>query len=280
MGVRLIQAATQVWTGLCSRLRIRVRTLIVLVAAIAIPLGLWIRRADQQRRIVQMIREAGGTVVYGSDLVSTGAARSLEQRARNAARSLGNMTTAGAPDTSRPPQVSSVGPWWNRWIHEHLGPDYIDSVVAVLAVNSRLEGLSQIAELSSLKALNLGGTNIDDSKLGDLRRLISLEELYLGRTHVTNRGIRALSNIDSLVNSLRVLHVSHNSRITDETCESVLRLKGLEELDLNFTEISDAGLKTLTAHPRLKFISLSGTKVSKDAISLVKRARPSLKVVR
>ncbi|HEX8059933.1 MAG TPA: FN3 associated domain-containing protein, partial [Cyclobacteriaceae bacterium] len=52
--------------------------------------------------------------------------------------------------------------------------------------------------------------------------------------------------------------------VTDADCEIIRKFEHLEKLDLNFSSITEKGLKTLSSLPELKSLSLAGTSVSNN----------------
>jgi len=55
-------------------------------------------------------------------------------------------------------------------------------------------------------------------------------------------------------------------------------LGNLERLNLNLTEITDAGLQSLESLPKLKYVEVFGTNTSKGGIAGLKKALPDIEV--
>jgi hypothetical protein len=62
--------------------------------------------------------------------------------------------------------------------------------------------------------------------------------------------------------------------------QHVVRLRNLEDLDLFYTDVTDAGLLRLKTLRNLQFINLHGTNVTDVGVSELRRALPGLRVDR
>jgi hypothetical protein len=51
-------------------------------------------------------------------------------------------------------------------------------------------------------------------------------------------------------------------------------LRGLQELDLRQTEVTDAGLEYLKVLTKLRYLNLKGTQVSDEAVEKLQQALP------
>ena len=60
----------------------------------------------------------------------------------------------------------------------------------------------------------------------------------------------------------------------------VARLQLLEVLDLDETQVTEAGLASVEAMPKLHSLSLRGTKVSEQCVEEISAARPQLEILR
>ena len=102
------------------------------------------------------------------------------------------------------------------------------------------KGLSQIGELSRLKALNLWTCAVRDSALVHLLPLKGLEWLRLCETRITDKGLKTLGKLPRL----RGLEL-FSTKITDKGLVYLRGCPGLEHLDLNATGVTNAGVKEL-----------------------------------
>lgn len=158
------------------------------------------------------------------------------------------------------------------------------------------DGLAQLAQLTRLRRLDLGGTregspNITDAGARSLAQLRALRELILPQTAVTAEGIRLLAGIPTLEQLDLTL-----CDVTDESLQPFGDLKNLRSLKLRGTQIKGPGLqhiakcqsleslqlselspfdsddlRHLVGHPRLKSLNLSGTRLDKRAVEHLQR---------
>ena len=141
-----------------------------------------------------------------------------------------------------------------------------------------------------LEAEELRFLNVTDDDLRSLQPLTKLRQLSLGRTQVTNEGLKTLK---SHVGRLEWLDVAftplsddgwrtfqeaiklrqlflEQTAITDDTLAQIAACKELEELDLSHTKITDTGLTHLTQLKKLKQLYLTGCSISDAAIPSLK----------
>ncbi len=130
------------------------------------------------------------------------------------------------------------------------------------------EGLRTIAQMSSLRFLDLNGTPITDEGLQHLSVLTKLKRLSINDTHVTPEGLVHLAGMQDLEN----LYIYNT--ITDDSVKHVSRLKGLKQLSANL-EISDESVALLATLPSLEYLSLSDPRITDAALADIARM-PSL----
>ena len=56
-------------------------------------------------------------------------------------------------------------------------------------------------------------------------------------------------------------------------------MKDLEKLNLNFTKVSDAGLKDIATLTKLELLGLSFTQVTKDGVKKLQESLPKCKII-
>jgi hypothetical protein len=123
-----------------QRLHVTVRTMMTLVLIVGAGLGWIVHRAQVQRQAVAVIREAGGSVIYESQLRT----------------------------------FSSGKPWWPKWVTEILGIDYFDDVNTVyleFKESDLAPELVHIGRLSRLDMLSLTASRVTDAGLAPLANL-------------------------------------------------------------------------------------------------------------
>jgi hypothetical protein len=261
LGVVLLAVLVMLLWGLvCLLLRRRfqfaVRSLLVFLVAVSVPLGwfAWeMRKARRQREAVERIVELGGSVGYDYQVDANG------------------DWVDGAESTTP------------IWLRRLLGDDFFCDVMTVdcqltafgdndvrhlqRLANLRTltlpatqitdKGLAQLGEMTRLEALNLSGTKVTDAGLEHLKGLTSLSGLNVRNTHVTDAGLEHLKGLANL----EWLDLG-GTLVTNAGLEHLKELANLEWLDLGGTAVADAGLKHLKWLPSLERLGLSGTQVT------------------
>ena len=300
------------------RLRFSLRTLLVLVTALAVWLGYMTHRAREQERAVRAIQALGGTVVYDFELDADG---------------------------NRRPNAEPAGP---KWLRRLLGPHFGTNVVGVglgsndgkvtnkdlevfrslrglrglsLSGNAAItdEGLDHVAKLLSLTALDVGHTGISDAGLARIKNLSSLQSLFLGGTQITDEGLAHLGQMQKLslldlgrcridgsglrhVRHLPITHLNLNwTTVTDSNLKHVgamnclvsltmqdtpitdaglahLRGVTLRQLDIHNTAVSDLGLTHLERLSNLNDLQVLNTRVTDEGVQKLEMAVPNLSV--
>jgi hypothetical protein len=107
--------------------------------------------------------------------------------------------------------------------------------------------LAQLAEIKSLRVLNLPQGTFSDEALMDLRSLVHLEQLRFGSPHVTSAGMKTIAKLPAL-KRLHLIRVP----ITDEALPEFAKMEQLESLYLDGVNVSDAAMDELfQKRPRL-----------------------------
>jgi len=222
------------------RLTFRVRSMVLLCLAVAIPCSWWaIARsaAREQREAVKWIHEAGGDVRYDYDL---------------------------PPGRVIIPRPSPPGPELLRAL---LGHDLFANVTVVHLDESQIGDaeLGRLKGLPHLKQLWLSRTAVSDAGLEYLKGLTQLRELALRDTKVSDAGLEHLKGLTQFQ------HLTlDNTKVTDIGMQYLQGMTDLRGLSLNGTEVSDIGLEHLKGLSRLEFLFLRGTKVSDAGLKYIK----------
>jgi hypothetical protein len=223
------------------RIRLSIRTLILLVLVVGGGLGVFVRRARVQRDAVRAIEAEGGAVQYDFQVSARGG--------------VGGRTSP-----------------WPKWLVGLLGVDFFADVNrvtlgpsrtdSILAQVGRLRGLEHLdarkipvtdagfAHIAGLKALRTLGASeasgLTDAGLAHLSGLRRLESLYIeGPMNIEGPGLAHLEGLDRL----RRLNIDVK---TDAGLSSLSRLTGLKELMLGLTRVNDATLGELSRLTRLE----------------------------
>ena len=85
---------------------------------------------------------------------------------------------------------------------------------------------------------------------------------------------------DAMKRHLTGFGLYSNPKITDDGVKNLERLRSLETLQLQFTQISDDGLALLGQLPALRFLDIRGTQVSPETARAFDEAHAGCKVYR
>jgi hypothetical protein len=134
-------------------------------------------------------------------------------------------------------------------------------------------GMKELANLKSLRALDLSQTKVTDVGLKEISGLKALHALGLEETGVTDAGLKALTDMKSL----QILTL-WRTKVTDVGVKELVALKSLQWLNLGRTSVTDAGLTQLAELRSLKVLNLVETQVTNEGVARLKKALPELSV--
>jgi hypothetical protein len=256
-----------VWFGVAvifrRRFQFSIRSLLVLVVAVAVPCS-WMtvemKKADRQQVAKTAFQQFPGYVEYGYE------------------RS-GQRTASPAPS----------------WLCRLLGCDFYASIEFVcLACEKRFTDgeMEHVESLPRLKMLRLLGANITDDGLRHLAVLTVLEELSLTRTQVGDAGLEHVQGLTKLrrlnlyatnITDSGLKYLKRLGRLED-LCLSKTKVTGLEHLkaltqlqylQLDNTQVTDAGLEPIEGFSKLERLDLRGTRVTAAGVAKLQQALPN-----
>jgi hypothetical protein len=144
--------------------------------------------------------------------------------------------------------------------------------------------LNYLPDLLHVQRLNLAECEVSGRGLSALTRLSELKEVNLTRLNQFRYGESASGMGDGCItplrglNRLEVLSLSGN-RITDEGLATLARQHpALEYLEIDCTDVTDAGLASLESLTRLKSVNLGGTLITPEGLKKLQAARPGLEI--
>ncbi|GEM_PF-848663 len=204
----------------------RLRSLLIAVLVLSLPLSWFAVRMDKARRQKQAV----------SELAKLGNVKVLYE-------CQDRWPLAGVP----------AGPIWLRKL---LGDDYYNDITYVDISNTRADDatLLHLKAFPRLRFLRLDRTLVTDEGLRQAGRFKVLEDLYLP-DQATTEGLGHIAGPP-----LRRLVVPRH--FTDEDLTALHRFPNLELLDLSRTTVTDAGLEHLRALRGLQDIDVSWTRVT------------------
>ena len=193
--------------------------------------------------------------------------------------------------------ISALKTWKNLKRLDLAGTKVTDSGLQHLSALDSIEvlnigfvsvtdaGLEAITRLTHLKELTLGGNKLTDAGLQALRQLPNLTALDLGGTQREDSGIWSVSFTQpglaaiATLKELRELGLSRTLIATN----GLATLQGcskLERLDLHeCPRVGDDAIAILAAMPALRFIDLTGTKVTAAGAQKLRLAKPACRVL-
>ena len=219
-------------------------------------------RARTQRRAVELIRAAKGSVGYDFQVFPENTPRAVVQAAK------------------RP------GPIWLRRL---IGDEYFQEVISVrldgpvtaetmAAVGSldRLEsvllekatkidgGLAKLRGLTRMKRVNVTSPSVTDADLAILGQLPELESIWLTGADIGDAGLAQLAGLRKLV----ALNLANTPRVTDLGFEHLSPiLPPLKSLELARTGVGDPSMRLVGQFQGLTDLDISRTRVTDDGVA-------------
>jgi hypothetical protein len=145
------------------------------------------------------------------------------------------------------------------------------------------EGLALLTALKELRDLDLSESIVGNTGLEALRQMPHLTHLNLWAARVGDAGMPALAQVKTLV-SLNLDNVGYPDEkieLTDAGVAHLTSLENLEWLHLGKTAVGDAGLMELAKLPKLKELTITFCpNVTDSGVSQLQAARPDLKITR
>lgn len=262
----------------------RLRTLLIAVLALSLPLSWFavkMSRARRQREAVDAIERQAGQVTYDWEItVRRGGQRPYPDWL---VRLLGEDFFFDVVQTRFPsgfPRHEATC-WKNLVNIKRLYLDdseVTDTELVHLKGLKRLEnlglkgtqitdtGLVHLEGITGLRALTLDRTQITDAGLVHLKKLTQLSYLDLSGTQITDAGLVHLKTLTSL----RRLDLE-DTQVTDA---GVKHLEGLTNLALSGPEITDAAIDHLEELSDLEFLFLWSTSVTPERVERLREALP------
>ena len=219
------------------RFQFSIKSLLILVVVVALPfswLAVEMRAAREQKAAVEEIEKVG-SVVYDWNV-----------------------------DASSNP-IPNAKPSEPAWLRNLLGDDFFTLVISAGFHSGEQitdAALADLAGLTHLQMLRLGGTRVTDAALAQIARLTQLQTLWLDDTRITDDGLAHLAGLTRLQRL-----VLRNTPITDAGLAHLAGLTQLQHLWIDNTQITDAGLAHLAGLTRLQRLYLGNTRITDDGLA-------------
>lgn len=114
-----------------------------------------------------------------------------------------------------------------------------------------------------------GGLQISDLGVAKLARLKNLKRLNISGARLSPEGVRALQSLP-----LERLSLWASHSLDDATADVLAGMPALTHLDLSYTQIGDAGLRRLATLPTLKYLYVTETRITQEAVDAFRNEHP------
>ncbi|MDX1980306.1 MAG: hypothetical protein SFV51_08555 [Bryobacteraceae bacterium] len=165
----------------------------------------------------------------------------------------------------------AAGPPNAAWIESIGGESVFDREGKIVEVSlartwATDKEVARVAEIETLRRLDLSFTYVSDKGIEHLKRLKQLEELTLDTAEFITDA--AMSHLRGN-RTLRKL-VLRGTDVTDVSLPYIAELTELRTLDLSHTMLGDGGLESLPALTKLEELSLGATRISGINLNFLK----------
>jgi internalin A len=267
------------------------RSAMLLVLACGLWMGWRVNRANDQRRAVAAIRQAGGGVNYdhkGRPRAPAWFRKRLGDEFFQEVTSVQFLERSNVTDRDLAP-LESLDRLEELAIHgapiTDSGLEHISNLTE-LRILSLWEtrgisdaGLVHLAKLTKLQTLNLYRCGITDAGLVHLRRMTDLDSLTLGQTKVTGPGLSHLGGMSKLrrlftpTDGAALTHIGHLRSLQElyaydtespTPCDGLAQLAGLKGLSVLILgdSLCSQGLTQIAGHTRLTQLAIGGNGVT------------------
>ncbi len=114
-----------------------------------------------------------------------------------------------------------------------------------------------------------GGLQISDLGVAKLARLKNLKRLNISGARLTPEGVRTLQSLP-----LERLSLWASQSLDDATADVLAGMPTLAHLDLSYTQIGDQGLQRLAKLPNLKYLYVTETRITPEAVNAFRQQHP------
>ena len=205
----------------------------------------------QRKNLARLnLRTVFATLALLSIFLGIWTSRSITQRnAVEAIKDLGGEVLYSNEDSGRLPET--IASW--------LGQDFVFSVYSVNLQDTDItdKDLRLLTDIPSIEGLYLSGTNVVGTGFDKLLQLKNLKSIGFG-AKITNESLRHVGKLRSLTH----LSFGHAKQIDDDGLLYLSDLTNLERVNLWHTGMSNEGLETISALPRIRAIIAGGTKIT------------------
>jgi hypothetical protein len=231
------------------------RTMFVLVTVLCVWLGVYVNRAERQKRAVAWIKAHDGEVHYDYEYTQHPTEPSYFE-----VKVDGSQLIRGFEYDKNGEEISPQPPG-PRWLRDLLGMDYFATVVdAEIRDVENEQDLPPIKDLPRLRYLTV--YRLPDVGWADIHRLSQLQSLNCECDRITDANLEQISHLVTLRKLVLDMY-SKEATITDSQLKYLDNLTVLEELEI-YSRGTDAELERLSkaaTSPSMFFIRTGGGKL-------------------
>lgn len=125
--------------------------------------------------------------------------------------------------------------------------------------------IEHILKCRNLEELDISFTKVTSNGLHGIGGLTRLRSLFISATDIDDDAVREISEIDSLA----VLDLQMNNKITDESLRCLSACVNLTSLYVSDANVTDRGLVHLRKCPKLQKLGIGGTKVTGAGVTFL-----------
>lgn len=163
-----------------------------------------------------------------------------------------------------------------NWIEKKWGVEYAYPITAVTAQNHSRRIPSSIATdialLRDLEAIEIGGVKLKNADIEPFAKFRRLKSLSLYESVQDDGPLNLLEGLQLTTLNLRRTHVS------DRSIRGLQNMQSLTYLNLDRTKVSDASVPMICQLKNLKTLYIGHSKVTKDGALRIMRALPNCEV--
>ncbi|MFT5523752.1 MAG: hypothetical protein ACI9HK_001700 [Pirellulaceae bacterium] len=262
-----------------SPFRFRLMTLVWLTLVIAIALGWWSERTRALQLKRELIKQEMVFEVF--KVKQFAEIRTLRERSEKRERE--NQTWYQNKLLKLLPNAEQLE---LRPVVKHATIDptvenldtvkHFNSIISLTFTRGELTGneVSRLYEMPQLELVSFGGSEVPIATLKFLARIPHIQRLRLSGCGIDDEKLAFIANNTRL----RSLELSHNRAITDAGLKSIIRMRGLEELEIHATEITNAGLAHIEGMTKLKRVRIDQTKTTVAGREKLSKALPNCRI--
>jgi hypothetical protein len=231
------------------RPRFRLRTFLIMISLLCVllmPVSLHFYRLRLQKQAVARLQSKGAHLRY---------------------RIEGNEVASYRLKTTRRPE---------NWIEKQWGVEYAYPITAVTAQNhSRTIPISianDVALLRDLESIEIRGVKLKNADVEPFAKFRRLKSLTLAESVLDDGPLNLLEDLQLTVLNLRRTHVS------DRSIRGLQNMQSLTYLNLDRTKVSDASVPLICQLKNLKTLYIGHSKVTKEGALKIVRALPNCQV--